>query len=260
LNNIQEDTQDQYYSNSTSDEVLSSDYYKSEDIDVLKEINIDTWKIENKQLVQYYLVKLENNDEKYLLKIISADHKYEFIKIMKDYETEYGKLKEKHNLLSPQYLFKDTNDTICGYLMKFSENIIDLENYVNFGNKIGQDIFISIILGVINCYNSIFSCGLKPCIKNKILIYDSKFGQQILLSDMDELVSCKNDIEEESIRYISKLIDPSLLPRELKESFTFKKIFNLSDVGFALQDKIYSRKALEKIIEEIKNSTDKIES
>ena len=273
LENMQKGTSDDYESanyesddsisdnstsdNSTSDDSTSDDgiYYEQEDLDVLRQIDIDTWKIKNIEYSQYYLVKLENDDTSYLLKIMSGEKRYEFIKNMKDYDAEYGKLKKMENLLSPQYLFKDDNNIVSGYIMNFNEELISLDDYLSDnGDEISENVFLKIMSGICECYINILRCGMKPCVKNSsVMILDSDTGINIFLTGMDELVSCVDDIEEESIRDIVKLINVDVLPRELKESNSFKKIFDLSDFGLSLKKSIFSVKSLMNLIKQMIN-------
>jgi hypothetical protein len=268
----QNDSDDSDDSDNFDDSDDSYNEYRQENSDIqdylnlLQEINIETWNFNIEENPQYFLVKLENDEKSYLLKILSGENKYEFIKNMKDYDAEYGKLKKMDNLLSPQYLFeynKDNKKTMCGYIMKYRENFISLDTYFfNNIDKIDERIFLEIIKEICNCCINIFRSGLSPCIKNnQVLIYNQNFevksesNIKILLSGIDALIDCRSDIEEESIRDIAKIINPNYLSRELKNSYTFKKIFkihnNMDENGISLNNSITTIKSLLNLIEQI---------
>jgi hypothetical protein len=237
----------------TSDTSDNEIYDTQENLDVLQQLDIDTWKISSEEKPQYYLVKLQNNDDNYLLKIISSDYKYEFIKNMKDYDTEYGKLKTMKNLLSAQYLFKADNNIILGYVMNFDENLISLDNYLNNNaDDINEKVFLEIMDGICKCYISVLNCGMKPCVKsNDIMVFDLDDKINVFLTGLDELTKCNSDIEEETVRHMVKLINVDNLPRELKESYSFKKIFNLTDGGLTLKNSIVTVRGLKELIHKL---------
>lgn len=88
------DDQNDYSSDDSNseDDIINNDeiYYEEKYINIIRQIDIETWKIFSTNKAQYYLVKIQNEDDAYLLKIISSDYKYEFIKNMNEYDTEYG--------------------------------------------------------------------------------------------------------------------------------------------------------------------------
>ena len=242
---------------SSEDNIINNDeiYYEEEYINIIRQIDIETWKISNIKKAQYYLVKIQNEDDTYLLKIISSDYKYEFIKNMNEYDTEYGKLKNMKNLLAPQYLFKD-DDLILGYILIFNENLVSLDDYLeNSENQIDETVFLKIVNGICECYINILRCGMKPCVKNNnVMIINSDNKINIFLTGMDGLINCYYDIEEETVRDITKLINVDKLSREVKSSYCFKRIFNLTDGGLSLKKSIVSVGGLIELIKKIINN------
>jgi hypothetical protein len=223
-------------------------------LDSLKQIDIESWVPVNKTIPQYYLVKLTNDDTQYLLKLISSDYKYEFNKNIEEYSVEYGKLKNMKNILSPQYLFKDANNIVCGYLFKFDEDFISLSNYLKSGD-VSPELFLQILDKICDCYISVFRCGLKPCIKNnKIVILNSDNGLEVFLTGSDGLLGCKQDIEEETVRDIAKFFTVGNLSPELKESYFVKKIFKIGGESISLKNNIVTVKGLKELIGKLLNS------
>ena len=123
-------------------------YPEQEDdpINSLRQIDIKSWNPLNIKKNQYYLVKIINDENYYLLKLVNCDFKYEFINNMKNYDAEYGKLKNKKNILAPQYLFKDNDNIISGYLFNFNEGFIDLNNYFKLDDfELNEQLFLQIL-------------------------------------------------------------------------------------------------------------------
>ncbi len=220
-------------------------------INSLKQIDITTWKPSNTQQNQYYLVKIINDEANYLLKLVCSDLKYEFKKNMEDYDTEYGKLKNMKNILSPQFLFKDENNIVSGYLFKFDEEFINLNSYIN-SDDFNENELLELLNKISDCFINVLRCGLKPCVKNNgIMVLNSDNGIEVLLTGADGLLNCKQDIEEETIRDIVKFINVDDLSMEIKNSYTFKKIFKLSETGLSLKNNIATIKGFKELIEKM---------
>lgn len=217
-------------------------------IDSLRQLDINTWDPSNTKNNQYYLVKIINDEDNYLLKLVSSDYKYEFKKNMEDYDAEYGKLKNMKNILAPQFLFKDKNNIVSGYLFKFNEDFIDLNSYLK-SDYVDENILLELLNKISDCFINVLRCGLKPCVKNNgIMVLDSDNYVQVLLTGADGLLDCREDIEEETIRDIVKFININDLSIELKNSRTFTKIFKLSETGLSLKNNIVSVKAFKELI------------
>jgi hypothetical protein len=253
-NTEQENTEGEITEEENTDEQnLNYEYPEDEEdnpIDILEEIDIENWKPSSTQENQYFAIKINNDDKNYLLKIVNANFKYEFKKNMEDYDDEYGKLMKMKNILAPIYLFKDEENCICGYLFEIKD-YVNLNNYFSDNNDLNENDFLEIIKGICKCFINILNCNLKPCAdKNKVMIKDDK-NISILLTETDQLLKCKHDIEEETVRSIVKLIDVEKIPREIKNSYSFSKIFNYSDYGLTLQNNIVSVKGLYNLIDKL---------
>jgi hypothetical protein len=217
----------------------------------LKQVDITTWEPSNTQNNQYYLVKIINDEDNYLLKLVSSDFKYEFKKNMEEYDTEYGKLKNMKNILAPQFLFKDKNNIVCGYLFKLDEEFINLNSYLK-SDDFNENELLELLNKISDCFINVLRCGLKPCVKNNgIMVLNSDNGIEVLLTGADGLLNCKRDIEEETIRDIVKFINVDDLSTEIKNSYTFKKIFKLSESGLSLKNNIATVMAFKELIEKL---------
>jgi hypothetical protein len=234
-----------------SDYIYPNNEEEDDAIDSLRQIDITTWEPSNTQKNQYYLVKIINDDNNYLLKLVSSDFKYEFKKNMEDYDVEYGKLKSMKNILSPQFLFKDNNNIVCGYLFKFDEEFINLNSYLK-SDDFGENELLELFNKISDCFISVLRCGLKPCVKNNgIMVLKSDDNIQVLLTGADGLLNCKQDIEEETIRDIVKFINVDDLSTEIKDSYTLKKIFKLSESGLSLKNNIATVRGFKELIEKM---------
>lgn len=223
-------------------------------INSLHQIDIATWNPVNKTNTQYYLVKITNDDTNYLLKLVGSDYKYEFNRNMEEYGVEYGKLKNMKNILSPQFLFKDANNIISGYLLKFNEDLISLGDYLK-SNNLTDKIFLQIVNKICDCFINIMRCGLKPCAKNnKAMILNLDNGIEVFLTGIDGLLACNQDIEEETVRDIAKFFDVEQLSRELRQSYLIKKIFKVSDTELSLKNNIVTIRGLKELVEKLINS------
>lgn len=233
----------------------NTDYVYPEDeeddpINTLKEIDINSWKPTNTPDIQYYAIQFINDDKHYLLKLVSSNFKYEFKKNMEEYSDEYGKLMKMNNILAPLYLFKDEENIVCGYIFEMPKNFIDLNDYFKENDDIDDKIFLEILKGICMCFVNILKCNLKPCFKYNTLMINTETNE-ILLTGADGLLQCKNDIEEETIRDISKFINVDVISREIKKSYSFNKIFNYSNYGINLKNNITTIKGLLELINTI---------
>lgn len=140
------------------------------------------------------------------------------------------------------------------YLFKLNEGYIDLNNYLNLQDEdIQINDFLTILNGICVCFIQILRCGLKPCFKdNSIMILPNEDNDiSVLYTDTDILLSCKDDIEEETVRKIVKFINIESIPRNIKESHNFKMIFNLMNDLLSLKNKNVTVKGLKELIEKL---------
>lgn len=100
------------------------------------------------------------------------------------------------------------------------------------------------------CFINILKCNLKPCIKYHTLMINFE-TIEILLTGADGLLHCKNDIEEETVRDISKFLNVDVISREIKKSYSFNNIFNYSNYGLNLKNNITTVKGLLELINTI---------
>lgn len=240
------------------DSNLDYDYPEDDDdpINILKELDIKSWNPLATLDNQYYLVKIIDDDNNYLLKIVSSNFKYEFKKNMEDYDDEYGKLMKMKNILAPLFLFKDDENIVCGYLFLLDEDYVDLNNFLDENDDISEINFMKILKEISLCFINVFKCGLKPCAKkNSIMIKNDDDTINCILTGADGLLGCTGDIEEETVRDISKFFDLNKIPIDIKNSLSFNKIFKLSDYGLSLKNNIVTVRGLyekiNKIIEEL---------
>jgi hypothetical protein len=173
---------------------------------------------------------------------------------MEDYDSEYGKLMKMKNITAPLHLFKDDENIVCGYLFKCDDDYIDLDKYLKSEDEdIQINDFLNILSGICDCFIDILRCGLKPCSKNNTIMVLSNENEEIsvLFTGSDELLSCKDDIEEETVREITKFFNVESIPRDIKNSYEFKKIFNLTDDTISLKNNIVTVKGLKEIINKL---------
>lgn len=238
------------------EETEQNQYYKypedeeDDPSDILKKIDIETWTPINSSENQYFVVKLVNDDTNYLLKLVNSHFKYEFKKNMEDYDTEYGKLMKMKNIIAPLYLFKDDENIISGYIVELNDDYITLNDFLDSEN-VDINNFIDIICAICYCFINIIRCGLKPCFKNNELMILPNEPKKVLFTGADELLKCKDDIEEETTREITKFLDYNKIPRKIKESREFNKIFDLTNTGITLKNNIVTVKGLLELVKNI---------
>jgi len=249
---ISENIANESLGNDENLQIENTEYEYPEDeeddpMNTLKQLDLDNWKPTNTPDIQYYAIQIINDDKHYLLKLVSSNFKYEFKKNMEEYSDEYGKLMKMNNILAPLYLFKNEENIVCGYIFEIPKNFIDLNKYFKENDNIDEKIFLEILKNICMCFINILKCNLKPCIKYHTFMINVD-TIEILLTGADGLLQCKNDIEEETVRDISKFLNVDLISREIKNSYSFNKIFNYSNYGLNLKNNITTVKGLLELI------------
>jgi hypothetical protein len=83
------------------------------------------------------------------------------------------------------------------------------------------------------------------------MVSNSNNDFEVILTGTEHLLNCKQDIEEETVRDIAKYFNINNLSKELKDSYTFKKIFKLSNYGLSLKNNIVTIKGFKSFIEKL---------